>query len=120
MTPQADAGPRRKTRRLFAAGLAAAGVLLAACSSSSTPATTTTKPGGTLETTNSAYLSADLKAPGGTLTAAGSTFVQPFFTKAFYTYTGKNQSLQINYSGVGSGTCATASAIFHQECTART
>ena len=38
-----------------------------------------------------------------TLNAAGSTFVQPFFTKAFYTYTGLNQGLQVNYSGVGSG-----------------
>jgi phosphate transport system substrate-binding protein len=104
MTPKADAGPRHKTAGLFAAALAVAGVLLAACSSSSTPATTTTKPGGTLENTNSAYLAADLKAPGGTLTAAGSTFVQPFFNKAFFTYTGKNQSLQVNYSGVGSGT----------------
>jgi phosphate transport system substrate-binding protein len=86
-------------------GLLTGGVLLAACSSSSTPATTTTAPpGGTLSSSNSAYLKADLTAPSGTLQAAGSTFVQPFFTKAFFTYTGKNQGLQVNYSGVGSGT----------------
>jgi phosphate transport system substrate-binding protein len=86
-------------------GLLTGGVLLAACSSSSTPATTTTAPpGGTLSSSNAAYLKADLTAPAGTLQAAGSTFVQPFFTKAFFTYTGKNQGLQVNYSGVGSGT----------------
>jgi phosphate transport system substrate-binding protein len=85
-------------------GLVAAGALLAACSSSSTPATTTTAPpGGKLTSDNAKYLAADLKAPAGTLTAAGSTFVQPFFTKAFFTYTSKNQGLQVNYSGVGSG-----------------
>jgi phosphate transport system substrate-binding protein len=85
-------------------GLLTGGVLLAACSSSSTPATTTAPPGGTLSSSNSAYLQADLSAPSGTLQAAGSTFVQPFFTKAFFTYTSKNQGLQVNYSGVGSGT----------------
>ena len=85
-------------------GLLTGGVLLAACSSSSTPATTTTAPpGGTLSSSNSAYLKADLTAPSGTLQAAGSTFVQPFFTKAFFTYTGLNQGLQVNYQGVGSG-----------------
>ena len=61
-------------------------------------------PGGKLSANNAAYIAADLKAPAGSLTAAGSTFVQPFFTKAFYTYTGLNQGLQVNYSGVGSGT----------------
>ena len=44
--------------------------------------------GGKLSSSNAAYIAADLKAPAGSLTAAGSTFVQPFFTKAFYTYTG--------------------------------
>jgi phosphate transport system substrate-binding protein len=82
----------------------AGGALLAACSSSSTPATTTAPPGGTLSSTNASYIAADLKAPAGSLTAAGSTFVQPFFTKAFYTYTSLNSGLQVNYSGVGSGT----------------
>ncbi len=104
MTPQAESGPRHRPARLLAAGLVLAGVLLAACSSSSTPATTTTKPGGTLQSTNAAYLGADLSAPAGSLNAAGSTFVQPFFTKAFFTYTSHNQGLQVNYSGVGSGT----------------
>ena len=88
INPQAQPGPRRKTTQLLAAGLVAAGVLLAACSSSSTPATTTTAPpGGKLSSNNAAYIASDLKAPAGALTAAGSTFVQPFFTVAFHQYT---------------------------------
>jgi phosphate transport system substrate-binding protein len=101
-----------RTRRivpLAALGLAAA-ALLSACSSSSSDSTTTTttKPGGTLASNNAAFLAADLKAPAGTLNASGSTFVQPFFTSAFYAYTGKNQGLQVNYQGVGSGAGITA------------
>ena len=104
-TPQSAPKPQRRTKRVFVVGLVAAGSLLAACSSSSTPATTTTAPpGGKLTGDNAKYLAADLKAPAGTLQAAGSTFVQPFFTKTFFTYTSKNQGLQVNYSGVGSGT----------------
>ena len=103
--------PTNRTRRLVplaALGLAAA-ALLSACSSSSTPATTTTTAaGGTLNSNNAAFLAADLKAPAGTLNASGSTFVQPFFTSAFYAYTGKNQGLQVNYQGVGSGAGITA------------
>ena len=98
----------RRAASLGALGLAAA-ALLSACSSSSTPATTTTAPpGGTLSSNNAAFLAADLKAPAGSLNASGSTFVQPFFTSAFYAYTGKNQGLQVNYQGVGSGAGITA------------
>ena len=104
-TDQMKTGRSHRTRRVVGIGVVAGGIFLAACSSSSTPATTTTAPlGGKLTGDNAKYLAADLKAPGGTLQAAGSTFVQPFFTKAFYTYTSKNQALQVNYSGVGSGT----------------
>jgi phosphate transport system substrate-binding protein len=95
---------------MVAIGLAAA-ALLSACSSSSTPATTTTTtvpPGGQLSAGNAAFLAADLKAPAGTLNSSGSTFVQPFFTSAFYAYTGKNAGLQVNYQGVGSGAGITA------------
>jgi len=93
----------RRLAPLAALGLAAA-ALLTACSSSSTPATTTTAPpGGQLSADNAAFLAADLKAPAGNLNASGSTFVQPFFNSAFYAYTGKNQGLQVNYQGVGSG-----------------
>ena len=101
-TPQ-KSSDRRRNRRILALGMAGAGLLLAACSSSSTPATTTVPPGGKLTGDNAAYIAADLKAPSGSLTSAGSTFVQPFFTKAFYAYTALNSGLQVNYSGVGSG-----------------
>ena len=102
------AAPRsRRTGRALVLGVLSAGVLLAACSSSSTPATTTTTAPGSATTSpnggGAAYLAADLKAPAGTLAGSGSTFVQPFFTKAFYTYSSKNQGVQINYQGVGSG-----------------
>ncbi len=106
---QTTTRPPRRATPLLAAGLVALGVLLAACSSSSTTSTTTTAPpGGTVSAGNAAFLAADLKAPAGTLNASGSTFVQPFFTKAFYTYTSKNQGLQVNYQGVGSGAGITA------------
>jgi phosphate transport system substrate-binding protein len=106
---QTTTRPQRRAAPLLAVGLVALGVLLAACSSSSTTSTTTTAPpGGTISAGNAAYLAADLKAPAGTLNASGSTFVQPFFTKAFYTYTSKNQGLQVNYQGVGSGAGITA------------
>jgi phosphate transport system substrate-binding protein len=74
-----------------------AAIVLASCSSGSGSSTPTTSP-----KTNS-QLAADLKAAPATLTAAGSTFVQPFFTAAFYDYSGKNQQVQVNYQGVGSG-----------------
>jgi phosphate transport system substrate-binding protein len=97
-------GVSRRTRRALGVGVIAGGILLAACSSSATPATTTTAPpGGKLTGNNAAYIAADLKAPAGSLQAAGSTFVQPFFTKAFYSYQSLNQGLQVNYAGVGSG-----------------
>lgn len=104
MTAQASTGTRRRLAHVAAVGVVAAGALLAACSSSATPAATTAPPGGTLSSANAAYIAADLKAPAGAPIAAGSTFVQPFFTKAFYTYTSLNSGLQVNYSGVGSGT----------------
>jgi phosphate transport system substrate-binding protein len=105
MTLQPTTGSRRRRMtHLLAVGLVAGGTLLAACSSSSSsPTTTAAIPGGTLSPTNAAYIAADLKAPSGSLTAAGSTFVQPFFTKAFYVYQGLNNGLTVNYSGVGSG-----------------
>jgi phosphate transport system substrate-binding protein len=102
-TVQVATASPRKTKRSFAVALVAGGILLAACSSSATPATTTVPPGGKLTGNNAKYIAADLKAPAGTLQAAGSTFVQPFFTKAFFTYTSQNPGLQVNYSSVGSG-----------------
>jgi phosphate transport system substrate-binding protein len=106
-----NANPSKTGRRaapLVALGLAAAALLNACGSSSSTPTTTTVPPGGKLGAGNAAFLAADLKAPAGTFTASGSTFVQPFFNAAFYQYTSLNQGLQVNYQGVGSGAGITA------------
>jgi phosphate transport system substrate-binding protein len=108
MTNRIPERSRRRAVPLVALGLAAAALLSACSSSSSTPTTTTVPPGGKLTGDNAAYLAADLKAPGGSLEASGSTFVQPFFNAAFYQYTGLNQALKINYQGVGSGAGITA------------
>ena len=99
---------RARALALASAAIAGGGLLAACGSSSSTPSTTTTVPGGVVAPGNAGYIAADLKAPAGTLNASGSTFVQPFFTRAFYTYTSKNQGLQVNYQGVGSGAGITA------------
>ncbi len=112
-TPQAAPRSRGKATRILTLAGLSAGMLLAACSSSSTPATTTstTAPGSATTSPavgGAAYLAADLKAPAAALTGSGSTFVQPFFTKAFYTYTSKNQGVQVNYQAVGSGAGITA------------
>ena len=103
-TPPTSRRPRRTGRTLII-GVLAAGTLLAACSSSSSSSTTTSTAPGSATTAagGSSYLASDLKAPAGTINGSGSTFVQPFFTKAFYTYSSKNQGVQINYQGVGSG-----------------
>ena len=39
----------------------------------------------------------------GSLTGAGSTFDQPFFTKAFYVYNQQNPGVTVNYASIGSG-----------------
>jgi len=49
------------------------------------------------------YITQDLKAPGGALTGAGSTFDAPFFTKAFYDFNQKIPSVTVNYAAIGSG-----------------
>jgi phosphate transport system substrate-binding protein len=97
MTPQAKTGPRRKKALVAAASLVAAGTLLSTVGASTAGAATK------LAANNSQYIAADLKAPSASIQAAGSTFVQPFFTSAFYAYTGKNSGVQVNYQGVGSG-----------------
>src|SRR3982074_3742677 len=39
----------------------------------------------------------------GTLTGAGATFPEPFYTKAFYAYSQKYPKVSVNYQAVGSG-----------------
>src|SRR5437588_6901925 len=68
-------------------------LLLAACGSGGTAATTT--PTGTPDK--------DLTTPAASLTGAGSTFDQPFFTRAFFTYNQVNPNVTVNYASIGSG-----------------
>jgi len=106
--PPAASTPRKRAKRVtrtLALATASAGLLLAACSSSTpTASTSSTNASGSSDP----YITADLKAAGAQLTGAGSTFVQPVFTKAFYAYTSKNQGVTVNYQAVGSGAGITA------------
>jgi phosphate transport system substrate-binding protein len=77
------------TRRLLPVVLAAGLVLLAGCGA--TAAKTTKKKAGTLT------------PPAAQLTGAGSTFDQPFFTRAFYEYNLKYTNVTVNYASIGSG-----------------
>ena len=93
-----DSGHRLGWRPTLVA-LAGFGILLAACSSS--PAATQ----GSTGTTQApdAYTHADETAHAGSLTGAGSTFDQPFFTRAFYEYNQLNHGVTVNYASIGSG-----------------
>src|SRR5207253_4944542 len=55
----------------------------------------TTTPTGTQD--------ADLTTPAASLTGAGSTFDQPFFTRAFFTYNQLNSNVTVTYASIGSG-----------------
>ncbi len=110
-TPSPPAAPKSRKRatratRVLALATASAGMLLAACGSSSPTASTSTST--TTASGSDPYLAADLKAGAAQLTGAGSTFVQPVFTKAFYTYSSKNSGVTVNYQAVGSGAGITA------------
>lgn len=54
-------------------------------------------------TTGSGPSPSPVDVGSGSLTGAGSTFVQPFFQAAFYQYQQEHSSVSINYQGVGSG-----------------
>lgn len=45
----------------------------------------------------------DLNTPAASLTGAGSTFDQPFFTRAFFEYNKANPKVTVNYASIGSG-----------------
>jgi len=69
-------------------------LLLAACGSGGNAATST-PPSSTPDP--------DLSTPAASLTGAGSTFDQPFFTRAFFTYNQVNPNVTVNYASIGSG-----------------
>jgi phosphate transport system substrate-binding protein len=76
---------------------------LSACSSTPSSATTTTTSAKAKTSSSDPYAQTDLHAPAGSLTGAGSTFDQPFFTKAFYVYNQQNSGVTVNYASIGSG-----------------
>jgi phosphate transport system substrate-binding protein len=98
--PRSRVRSARSTRRLLVLAVGALGLLLAACSSSSSSSSSST---GLTQAASDPYAAADLKAPANALTGAGSTFDQPFFTKAFYTYNQSNSGVTVNYASIGSG-----------------
>jgi phosphate transport system substrate-binding protein len=75
----------------------AAMLVLAACGSSSGPGSASTSG------TSSGTSDPDLSGPSASLTGAGSTFDQPFFTRAFYDYNQKNSGVTVTYASIGSG-----------------
>ncbi len=76
---------------------------LSACSSSTSSSPPTTAAKATPAASSDPYAQTDLHAPAGSLTGAGSTFDQPFFTKAFYVYNQQNSKVTVNYASIGSG-----------------
>lgn len=87
----------------------AAALLLAACGGGSTSSSPTTASGSSPTTAppsaggSNSQEEADLQTPAVTLTGAGSTFDQPFFTRAFYEYHKVNSKVTVNYASIGSG-----------------
>lgn len=72
------------------AGAMAALLLVAACGGSSSSSSSNTK-------------DPNLTTPQATLNGAGSTFDQPFFTRAFFVYHKANPNVTVNYASIGSG-----------------
>jgi phosphate transport system substrate-binding protein len=70
--------------RVLLVGVAAA-MFTAACGAATSPSTSPVDVGS------------------GALTGAGATFPEPFYSKAFYTYTLKYPQVTVNYQSVGSG-----------------
>ena len=58
---------------------------------------------GTAAEAKSKPKSNSLTPPAAQLTGAGSTFDQPFFTRAFYEYNLKYPKVTVNYASIGSG-----------------
>ena len=92
-----------------ATGLACLTLALAACgggtpsaSSSGSTSSGSSVTGGSTSGGN-ALLRRDVQTPQASLTGAGSTFDQPFFTRAFYTYNRSNPKVTVNYASIGSG-----------------
>lgn len=68
---------------------------MAACGDSTGASTSTASSKGTPDP--------DLNTPAADLTGAGSTFDQPFFTRAFFHYNQLNPNVTVTYASIGSG-----------------
>ena len=79
-------------KRILVAASVAAGLLLAACGGTSSATTTPATGGATAP-----------PPPAAALTGAGSTFVYPYFSAAFYAYHLKYSQATVNYQSIGSG-----------------
>jgi phosphate transport system substrate-binding protein len=96
-------GHRNPTRRR-AVGAAVAATALSLVVVATAPLTASAAVGRKSTTTAAdPYANTDLHAPAATLTGAGSTFDQPFFTRAFYVYHQTDPGLTVNYASIGSG-----------------
>ena len=84
----------RKSNPLAVTLAGIAVLILAACDSSGAAATSTS-PGSAPDP--------DLTTPPESLTGAGSTFDQPFFTRAFFVYNQLNSGVTVDYASIGSG-----------------
>ena len=73
-----------------------------AAKSSSSPKASSTAPGTNCAT--SLTQTCDTQDASASLTGAGSTFDQPLFSRAFYTYSKANSKVSVSYASVGSGT----------------
>src|SRR5690348_8513659 len=69
--------------KLSTLAIAAAAMLATACGSTSAPA--------------------NVDVGSGNLTAAGATFPEPFYSRAFYAYRQSYPQVTVNYQAVGSG-----------------
>jgi phosphate transport system substrate-binding protein len=78
------------------------GTVLAACGTTSTAGKTSAAATATAVAATTSGPN-DLNPPGASLTGAGSTFDQPFFTAAFYEYNKLVPSVSVNYASIGSG-----------------
>ena len=65
-------------------------VLIAAC-------------GGTASNNTPAGTASPVDVGSGNITGAGATFPEPFYTKAFYTYSQQYSAVTVNYQAIGSG-----------------